>query len=74
MKKLDLYLYIVLTALIWGSWMAFPFLNISPQHWASWIALPFLAWIALSVYYFLRWVIRKKSSHQNSISTTEKRT
>ena len=75
MKKLELYLYIVLSLVA-----LLPFLFL---HWmtqaealqiAHYTALPFLAWIVLSVYYLLRWVIRKKSSHQNSINTTEKRT
>ncbi len=75
MKKLDLYLYIVLSLVallpfLFLHWMT----QAEAQQIANYTALPFLAWVVLSAYYLLRWVIRKKSSHQNSINTAEKRT
>ena len=60
MKKLDLYLYIVLSLVA-----LLPFLFL---HWmtqaealqiAHYTALPFLVWIVVSVYYLLRWYVRK---------------
>ena len=82
MKKLELYLYLMLVgymivAILLSGWWA-QSKGLSPQEAAkiaaNYTALPFLAWIVLSAYYLLRWVIRKKASHQNSINTTEKRT
>ena len=74
MRKIELYLYLFLTAAVWIAIILGPLWADTPSIAAKAIALPFLAWIVLSVYYLLRWVIRKKSSHQNSINTTEKRT
>ena len=74
MKKLDLYLYIGLF-LVWllvGTFDQY-YLHYSAQQIASSIALPFLAWIALSAYYLLRWVVKKVHSHPSSNKTTEKR-
>ncbi len=68
MKKLELYLYIVL-----GLIALLPFLFL---HWmtqaealqiAHYTALPFLAWIALSAYYLLRWCVwRVRSASKKS--------
>ncbi len=75
MKKLELYLYIALSLVA-----LLPFLFL---HWmtqaealqiAHYTALPFLAWIIISTYYLVRWVVRKRPQHQNSIKTAEKLT
>ena len=67
MKKLELYLYIVLSLVA-----LLPFLFL---HWmtqaealqiAHYTALPFLVWLALTVYYSLRWMVGKMQSHQHS--------
>ena len=68
--------YIIVAILLSGLWAQSK--GLGPQEAAqiaaNYTALPFLAWVVLSAYYLLRWVIRKKSSHQNSINTAEKRT
>ena len=37
--------------------------KIAAQQAANLITLPFLAWIVLSVYYLLRWILKKMHSH-----------
>ena len=59
MKKLDLYLYIVLSLVallpfLFLHWMT----QLEAQQIAHYTALPFLAWIVLSAYYLLRWYVR----------------
>jgi membrane protein DedA with SNARE-associated domain len=66
MKRPELYLYLVLTAYLIvstvGLWLMGYLLGWNPQATvmlsAKLTALPFLAWIALSVYYLLRWYVR----------------
>ena len=74
MKRLELYLYLFLTAAVWIAIVLAPMWARSPNIAAKAIALPFLAWLAISVYYFARWVVRKRTLHPNSNKTTEKRT
>ena len=75
MKKSDLYLYIVATVLPWLVGILIAFLpNSTPQQIAKAIALPLLVWIILTVYYIVRWVVRRKSSHQNITKTAKKLT
>jgi hypothetical protein len=75
MKKLDLYLYIVLSLVallpfLFLHWMT----QAEAQQIANYTALPFLAWVVLSAYYLVRWVMKKRPQHQNSIKTAEKLT
>jgi membrane protein DedA with SNARE-associated domain len=66
MERLEKYLYLVLTAYLIvstvGLWLMGYLLGWNPQATvmlsAKLTALPFLAWIALSVYYLLRWYVR----------------
>ena len=65
MKKLGLYLYLFLTAAVWIAIVLAPNWASSPSIAAKAIALPFLAWLVLTVYYFLRWSAQKvRSSHK----------
>ena len=74
MKRPELYLYLFLTAAVWIAIILGPMWADTPSIAAKAIALPFLAWLAISVYYFARWVVRKRTLHPNSNKTTEKRT
>ena len=66
MERLEKYLYLVLTAYLIvstaGLWLTGYLLGWNPQGTvmlsAELTALPFLVWIALSVYYLLRWYVR----------------
>ncbi len=71
MKKLELYLYIVL-----GLIALLPFLFL---HWmtqaealqiAHYTALPFLVWIVLSAYYLVRWILKRVHSHTGATKHT----
>ena len=70
-----MYLYIALSLV---ALLPFLFLHRMTQaealQIAHYTALPFLAWVVLSAYYLVRWVVRKRPQHQNSINTIEKRT
>ena len=67
MKKLELYLYlllvgyIIVTTLLSGLWAQSN--GLSPQKAAKiaadYTVLPFLAWVVLSVYFLVRWLYRK---------------
>ncbi len=71
MNKLELYLYIALTVLPWLVGMFVAFLPSStPQQVASSIALPFLAWIVLSAYYLVRWILKRVHSHSAATKHT----
>ena len=76
MKKLELYLWIAYSFVVFLLVPAidFYFLNMSGAQAASQLAFPILVWIVLSAYYLLRWVVRKRPRHQNSIKTAEKLT
>ena len=60
MKKLELYLYVALTAAVWiiPTYLQY-ILGYSGQFAAKAIALPFLAWVVLTVYFLVRWLYRK---------------
>ena len=64
MKRLELYLYLFLTAVVWVAIILGPLWADTPSIAAKAIALPFLAWIVLSAYYLVRWVVRKRPRHQ----------
>lgn len=63
MKKLELYLYLFLTAALWIAIILGPLWANTPSIAASAIALPFLAWIGLSVYYLVKWIGKRMHSH-----------
>ena len=63
MKKIEMYLYLFLTAAVWVAIILGPLWSDTPSIAAKEIALPFLAWIVLSVYYLLRWSLKKMRSH-----------
>ena len=75
MKRSELYLYLFLTAAVWiiPTFLQY-ILGYSGQFAAKVIALPFLAWVVLSAYYLLRWVVKKVHLHPSSNKTIEKRT
>ncbi len=67
MRKLELYLYLFLTAAVWVTPTFLQYiLGYSGQFVAKAIALPFLAWIALSAYYLLRWSYHRLQVHTHS--------
>ena len=63
LKRLELYLYLFLTAAVWIIPTSLQYiLGYSGQFAASSIALPFLGWVVLSAYYLLRWTARRVRS------------
>ena len=71
MKRLELYLYLFLTAAVWiiPTYLQY-ILGYSGQFAAKAIALPFLAWIVLSVYYLVRWILKRVHSHSAATKHT----
>ncbi len=57
--------YIIIAILLSGLWAQSK--GLSPQEAAriaaNYTALPFLAWIVLSAYYLVRWILKRMSSH-----------
>ena len=66
MRKIELYLYLFLTAAVWIAIILGPLWADTPSIAAKAIALPFLAWIVLSVYYLVRWSLKKMRSHSKA--------
>jgi uncharacterized membrane protein YesL len=59
MERLEKYLYLVLTGYLILVSLVFPLIvEMTVHQVVVYTALPFLAWIALSVYYLLRWYVR----------------
>ena len=59
MERLEKYLYFVLTGYLILVLLVFPLIvKMTVHQVVVYTALPFLAWIALSVYYLLRWYVR----------------
>lgn len=77
MKKSEKYSYLMLVGymvvaiLLSGLWAQSK--GLSPQIGAKiaadYTALPFLAWIVLSVYYLVRWVVRRGVSRRHATKT-----
>ena len=59
MKKIDLYLYIALTAFVWivPTYLQY-MVGYPAQQVANKIALPFFGWAVISAYYLARWSVR----------------
>ena len=75
MKKLELYLYLMLTGYLVLVLLVLPLIvKMTVHQMVVYTALPLLAWIVLSVYFLARWALRKRTLHSNSNKTTEKRT
>ena len=70
MKKIELYLYLFLTAAVWVAIILGPLWADTPSIAAKAIALPFLAWIVLSVYYLVRWAA-KQQQYRTSTTSSE---
>ena len=71
MKKAELYSYLVLIGyiivMVIVAGLRAQYFGVAPkiaaQQAANLITLPFLAWIVLSAYYLVRWILKRMSSH-----------
>ena len=73
MKKIELYLYLFLTAAVWVAIILGPLWADTPSIAAKAIALPFLAWIVLSVYYLVRWSAKRMGwTHKEAMHRPER--
>ena len=81
MKKFEKYSYLLLVVYLLlgtaGLWISGYLLNWNPQATvmlsAKLTALPFLAWIILTAYYSVRWLVRRKFSSKHATKPAEKR-
>ncbi len=72
-KKIYLYLWVGLTVVVWLAVLFAPLWAKTPAIASADLTLPFLAWIILTVYYSVRWFVRRAGSHKSNNGKSVKR-